>query len=66
MSAGSSRPGLRDSLVGAVLAAQRDEWTEMHRHIGVDIHARPRLSTISNGTDRRRSEVIENLETISD
>jgi transposase-like protein len=31
-------------LVGAVLAEQHDEWTEMRRYIGLDILARSRLS----------------------
>jgi len=40
-------PG-RDSLirlVGAVLAEQHDEWTEMRRYIGLDVLAKSRLST---------------------
>ena len=40
-------PG-RDSLirlVGAVLAEQHDEWTEMRRYIGLDVLARSRIST---------------------
>jgi putative transposase len=32
-------------LVGAVLAEQHDEWTEMRRYIGLDILAKSRLST---------------------
>ena len=32
-------------LVGAVLAEQHDEWTEMRRYIGLDVLARSRLST---------------------
>jgi hypothetical protein len=31
-------------LVGAVLAAQHDEWTEMRRYIGLDILAKSRIS----------------------
>src|SRR6185437_2843285 len=37
----------RDSLirlVGAVLAEQHDEWTEMRRYIGLDVLARSRIS----------------------
>ena len=33
-------------LVGAVLAEQHDEWTEMRRYIGLDILAKSRLATI--------------------
>jgi putative transposase len=39
----------RDSLirlVGAVLAEQHDEWTEMRRYIGLDILAKSRLTVI--------------------
>jgi putative transposase len=32
-------------LVGAVLAEQHDEWTEMRRYIGLDILAKSRLAT---------------------
>jgi putative transposase len=33
-------------LVGAVLAEQHDEWTEMRRYIGLDVLAKSRLTTI--------------------
>ena len=33
-------------LVGAVLAEQHDEWTEMRRYIGLDILAKSRLTVI--------------------
>ena len=35
-------------LVGAVLAEQHDEWTEMRRYIGLDILAKSRLTKITN------------------
>jgi putative transposase len=35
-------------LVGAVLAEQHDEWTEIRRYIGLDILAKSRLTTITN------------------
>jgi putative transposase len=40
-------------LVGAVLAEQHDEWTEMRRYIGLDILAKSRLTKITdpNHTD---------------
>jgi putative transposase len=34
-------------LVGAVLAEQHDEWTEMRRYIGLDILARSRHDAVS-------------------
>ena len=37
-------------LVGAVLAEQHDEWTEMRRYIGLDILAKSRL-TITDNTE---------------
>jgi transposase-like protein len=36
-------------LVGAVLAEQHDEWTEMRRYIGLDVLAKSRLTTIEAG-----------------
>jgi putative transposase len=35
-------------LVGAVLAEQHDEWTEMRRYIGLDILAKSRPTKITN------------------
>jgi putative transposase len=35
-------------LVGAVLAEQHDEWTEMRRYIGLDILTKSRLNKITN------------------
>jgi putative transposase len=37
-------------LVGAVLAEQHDEWTEMRRYIGLDILARSRASTTTRAS----------------
>jgi len=34
--------------VGAVLAEQHDEWTEMRRYIGLDVLAKSRAATIAN------------------
>jgi transposase-like protein len=44
----------RDSLirlVGAVLAEQHDEWTEMRRYIGLDVLAKSRLTLLETPTD---------------
>ena len=35
-------------LVGAVLAEQHDEWTEMRRYIGLDVLAKSRTATTAN------------------
>jgi putative transposase len=37
-------------LVGAVLAEQHDEWTEMRRYIGVDILAKSRAASTTANT----------------
>ena len=37
-------------LVGAVLAEQHDEWTEMRRYIGLDVLAKSRLTTTGENT----------------
>lgn len=51
-------------LIGAVLAEQHDEWTEMRRYIGLDIIARSRLNIITGDTEQP-SDNSENLEAIS-
>jgi putative transposase len=37
-------------LVGAVLAEQHDEWTEMRRYIGLDVLAKSRLTSTSSAS----------------
>jgi len=37
-------------LVGAVLAEQHDEWTEMRRYIGLDVLAKSRMSATATST----------------
>ncbi len=39
-------------LVGAVLAEQHDEWTEMRRYIGLDVLAKSRLTTAASHSCR--------------
>jgi putative transposase len=41
------RPGLI-RLVGAMLAEQHDEWTEMRRYIGLDVLTKSRLHLTAN------------------
>jgi transposase-like protein len=51
----------RDSLirlVGAVLAEQHDEWTEMRRYIGLDILAKSRLTLIETPADAEQEVTI--------
>jgi putative transposase len=43
-------------LVGAVLAEQHDEWTEMRRYIGLDVLAKSRLTPIEGAIDGTTSD----------
>jgi transposase-like protein len=45
-------------LVGAVLAEQHDEWTEMRRYIGLDILAKSRLTLITTPDDTEQEVTI--------
>ncbi len=45
-------------LVGAVLAEQHDEWTEMRRYIGLDILAKSRLTLITTPTETEQEVTI--------
>jgi transposase-like protein len=50
---GRHLPPGRDALirlVGAVLAEQHDEWTEMRRYIGLDVLAKSRLTIAGENT----------------
>ncbi len=45
-------------LVGAVLAEQHDEWTEMRRYIGLDVLAKSRLTLITTPPDPEQEVTI--------
>jgi putative transposase len=45
-------------LVGAVLAEQHDEWTEMRRYIGLDVLAKSRLTRIDSPANTEQEVTI--------
>ena len=47
-------------LVGAVLAEQHDEWTEMRRYIGLDVLAKSRVRLVeqTNQTDDQQEVTL--------
>lgn len=52
---------IRDALirlVGAVLAEQHDEWTEMRRYIGLDVLTKSRLTVITTPADTEQEVTI--------